>query len=62
MILATAGFLAASSGSLYANDNLPKPSKSKKVKQNKNGSTITKKKEMKNDGSTVKKTKKSNSY
>jgi hypothetical protein len=62
MILATIGFLAASNGNIYANDNLPKPSKSKKVKQNKDGSSKTTKKEVKNDGSTVKKTKKSNAY
>jgi hypothetical protein len=59
MILAAAGFLAANTGSLYANDNFPNP-KSKKVRHKKNGTTV-KKKEMKNDGS-VKKTKKSNSY
>jgi hypothetical protein len=64
IVLATAGFLAASSGSLYANDNFPKPSKSKKVKQHKNGNMVTKKKAVKNnDGSSsVKKTKKSSSY
>ena len=63
MILATAGFLAANSGSLYANDNFPNP-KSKKVKQHRRGGTMTKKKEVKNNnnGSSVKKTKKSNSY
>jgi hypothetical protein len=61
MILVAAGFLAASSGNLYANDNLPKPNKSKKVKQNKDGSTTTKKKEVKNDGSKVKKNKTSKS-
>lgn len=58
MILAAAGFLVASNGNLYANDNLP-GSKSKKVKQKKDGSTTTKKKEVKDDGSSVKKTKKS---